>query len=933
MRTAAIGLFAFIAIAASLAGFPSDVRAGAPAELAGGPDGRLHLIVDGTEMCGFSPFVADGAWKFYWPTAVQAPPDTPFRFELKFGQNTIPGKIDVTEKHGNAEVVWTFTSPIDVSFNSLSINSDIAIATLAGGMWETDSQRGAFPRVFGDQKVFSGKVRSLSITYADGQAVTFLFPQPINVGLQDNRKWGGQTFSLRIGGGIGRLAARESYALAMTITVPDGLRYRRDLPVTLVASNEWVPLKTEIDIVPGSALDLSACGFTDGPCGAKGRVIATPDGHFAYADDPKTPRRFYGINLCFSSQYLPKEQVDRLLDRLVRLGYNTLRIHHYEYRLTNPDWKPGFDWDPARVDQLDYLMAGCARRGLWITTDLFVSRPVPGKQIGLPGDRADPNRFKVLVPVYEPAYQDWVTFARKFLDRVNPYTGKRIAESPALAWVSLINEGPVANHWGEARRIPEWTAAWNRWLASRYPDRDDLDVALGDLTASEDPKDGNVALPVNIKGGVRRARAAQVFLADTEKAMFARMRSFLRDDIRCPALLTDLNNGGPGIVPMQAARAEFDYVDEHFYVGHPVFLDKQWQLPSSCPNTNPVREGAPGSSGNACVRLWGKPFTISEFNYSGPGRFRGVGGILTGAMGALQDWDALWRFAYSHTDNGLFDPAPLDYFNLVRDPLNQAADRAAVFLYLRRDLKPAPHRIAAILPREMLRNPPGRLALNGLESAAWLTRIGCLVVDDSRQVPADAIAMPFEDARDSATVAGVLNASKALPPQPDNDVIRSETGEIAIDRKRGVLTVDTLRTAGGYADAGQTIVASRGGITVSGITAGATVFVSSLDTNPIRSCERLLVTHLTDLQNTGASYGESTRQTLLDWGGLPHLVLDGAATIRITLSKPAAYSVWALSTGGRRLERVESRAESGALIFTARVRGSDGARILYEVTR
>ena len=31
----------------------------------------------------------------------------------------------------------------------------------------------------------------------------------------------------------------------------------------------------------------------------------------------------------------------------------------------------------------------------------------------------------------------------------------------------------------------------------------------------------------------------------------------------------------------------------------------------------------------------GKPFTITEWNFSGPGRYRGVGGILTGATAAL----------------------------------------------------------------------------------------------------------------------------------------------------------------------------------------------------------------------------------------------------------------------------------------------------------
>jgi len=901
-----------------------------PAELTGTPNGSLHLFAGGAELCGFAPFAADGAWKFAYASAVGTPGDGPFRFALKLGKDTIPGEVRVAARDGKAEVVWSFMPSSDIAFNALSVSSEFTVPALAGGTWKADGKEGTFPRVFpGSPGLFGGEVASMALTWPDGRSLALAFAKPVWVGLQDNRQWGGQTFNMRIGKGIGKLAANERFDLAMTIAVPQGLTYRRDLPVLLAADDEWIPLKTELDIVAGSALDLSGAGLVDGPCGVKGRVIATPDGHFAYADDPRTPRRFYGVNLCFSAQFMDKPQVDQLLDRLVRLGYNTVRIHHYEFGLTTPVWKPGFDWDPAKVDQLDYLMAGCAKRGLWLTTDLYVSRPVPGTQIGLSGDKPDAARYKLMVPVHEPAFQDWATFTRKLLDRVNPYTGKRIAEDPALAWLSMINEDPVGDG---IQGIPQWNAAWNRWLAGRFADRDALDAALGDLADSEDPAKGNVALPASIKGGTRRARVCQVFIADTERMMIERMRKLLREELKCQALITDVNCGGVN-VPMQGTRAStFDYVDDHFYVDHPGFLDKQWQLPSSCPNTNPIREGAPGGTSSASMRVWGKPFVVSEFDYSGPGRFRGVGGILTGALAALQDWDAVWRFAYAHKDKDIFTPAPIDYFNLANDPLNQAADRAAVLLYLRRDLKPAPSRLAVVITADQARNPPSRSGVSGIEGFAWNTRIGCAVVADAAQAPRDAVAVPLKSANDRGAVAALLLERGLIGKDPEH-LVRSETGEFSIDRKLGVLTIDTPRTAGGYADPGQAISANAAGVRIDGFTTGATVFVNSLETTPIRTAKRLLVTHLTDLQNTGASYGESARQTLLAWGGLPHLVRDGAATISIALSDPAACQVWALSTGGRRLERVPATAGKDGLTFTVRVKAADGARMLYEITR
>src|SRR4051812_16013647 len=66
--------------------------------------------------------------------------------------------------------------------------------------------------------------------------------------------------------------------------------------VTIKAGVDWIPLQPELDIEPGSALDFSKMGFRDAPAGKRGRVIARPDGQFAFADSPDKPERFYGVN-------------------------------------------------------------------------------------------------------------------------------------------------------------------------------------------------------------------------------------------------------------------------------------------------------------------------------------------------------------------------------------------------------------------------------------------------------------------------------------------------------------------------------------------------------------------------------------------------------------------------------------------------------------
>jgi hypothetical protein len=415
------------------------------------------------------------------------------------------------------------------------------------------------------------------------------------------------------------------------------------------------------------------------------------------------------------------------------------------------------------------------------------------------------------------------------------------------------------------------------------------------------------------------------------------MAAFLRDELGCKALLTDMN-GWTNRIALQAARTDFGYIDDHFYVDHPQFIERPWRLPSRCDNTSPIAAGAPGGRHLAFVRLLDKPFTCSEYNYSGPGRFRGVGGILTGCLGALQGWGVIWRFGYSHTRDNLAEPRPAGYFDVASDPLNQAAERAALCLYLRGDMRPAPHAVAIAMSPDQLRQPPRNVAVSpSWHALALVTRVGTFVGEKPKEAPAD-VVLPFGGEPDpyaGDTGAKVLDTLRREGWLKGNrtdlarNVLESETGQLLIDAPRDVMVLNTPRTAGGYAPEGEAIEAGPVAIAIE--KTDATVWVSSVDGQPIATSRRLIVTHLTDLQNTDARFGEKARQTLLAWGGLPHLVRAGSATVTIHLAGATRAKVWALETGGRREAEVQAEVRDGALCVPLRVAGPDGARMIYEV--
>ncbi len=573
------------------------------------------------------------------------------------------------------------------------------------------------------------------------------------------------------------------------------------------------------------------------------------------------------------------------------------------------------------------------------------------------GRREAMNSFKVLAVINDKAYENWKSFARNLLTHVNPYTQRAYKDEPGLAWLSLINEGNLGNYLDLIREIPEFRQAWNRWLVGQYHDRTGLATAWGAiLRDDEDPSNGSVRLDGDIYSPDLRTRDVVRFLNDIELDFLNARTRFLREEIGTQALVTNMNAWTNHVVG-QRVRAEMGYVDDHFYVDHPEFIEQPWRLPSRCPNTSPVAAGASGGRQITFTRLFDRPFSLSEYNYSAPGRYRGVGGILTGSMGALQGWGVIWRFAYSHNRDDLFQPGRLDYFNMVSDPLSQAAERASICLFLRGDMQPAPRSLTIAMTPQDLARPPARIPnlAPAWHWAAWVTRVGTRVVDDpTASLPYDLVlplgwATPERDYT-HAHVAGLgdpyqLTSEKVLatlrergilaadnPTDPGKNIFQSETGEITIDGPRDVLTLDTPRTAGGFAAAGETI-RTRHGVEAAVQDVPATVWVSALDDQPITTSRRLLVTHLTDLQNTGIRYGERSRKTLLEWGKLPHLVRAGRAEVRLQVADPDQLHVWALSTSGSRVAEVPTRVVDGSLVFTADVACATdrGAILSYEI--
>ncbi len=822
---------------------------------------------------------------------------------------------------GGVRAEWRVVADRAGHFAEAFVGANLPASLVFGGTAIVDGAEVSIPVARGPKgHLFRAPASRFELRGPDGATILRLaLDEPTPLLLQDNRHWNGDGLGIRIFFATGSCEAGREYAVKATFHTggadgenSDPLALSAAPPVRVVAGPGWIPVAREPWIEPGSALDFTSAIPREAPAGKFGRVVAR-GGHFEFENLPGVPQRFYGVNICDSAN-LPEtaEEAGRIAANLARMGYNAVRIHHHEKWLVAED---GTSLDPARMAKFDMLVAACVENGLYLTTDLFVSRShkLPWRALGIDRDGTiPPDDFKALCAFYEPAYSNLCAWARDFFGHVNPHTGRTLAEEPALATLALVNEGNLGNRGGAAlRNLPGVKEAWKHWLANS-----------GDCASA-----AQTALPDNLY-----SQPAATFLADAETRLYGRLRDFVRDELRCPVPLSNIS---AWYEPAQYAlpRAGFDYIDTHFYVDHPQFLDKPWRQPSLCPNRNPMRGADCGAQDCVWLRQFGKPFCVSEFNYSGPGRYRGVGGIATGTLGALQDWDGIWRFDWAHTRDGIANPSgPIGYFDIVNDPLSLAAERAALCLFLRGDLAPLETEDPLVLDPAALRDQAfgaPRLASLGDNAKAWKSRVGTT----------------FDGNRGPSEASG------------DN---RKTQSAVSIDPVSGTFLIDTPRTCGGFAESGAHVAGtlrfelleeSRNGNSPTsrgGAAAAASVWVSSLDGRPIATSSHLLLTHLTDVQNSGIEYADPDCTILLKWGSLPHLMRNGAADIELTLAAseetatggagavPPSFAVYRLSPSGRRLGEVpaEWNSATGALRFTARTDyAPDAATYLYEIVR
>lgn len=712
------------------------------------------------------------------------------------------------------------------------------------------------------------------------------------------------------------LTLRNSAGLEIAAVFPDlrgktsaTVTYRIECsapPFVIAQGKDWAPLLLERTVEKGSILDFSFLAERHAPAGSLGRILPGPQGRFVYEKNGERAR-LIGANLCFDANYIPKEECDALAEVFRRQGYNTVRFHHTDIHMIKGAWNAqnSYEIEPDMLDRLDYLFFAMKRAGMYVTIDLYTMRYFgPGEIEGI--DKRISGDIKALLPVSDSAFAAWSKLVLAWLNHVNPYTGLAWKDDPALTFICPLNEDAIFSVLSDnSPALPIFRERYEAWKKDNGITGEDISPLR------KDPRFTRFAIEI-------------------KRASNRRIAAFFKENG------IDIPLTGSNWWNTQAqtfTRAEFDVVDNHQYADHPF---------NGSYNQGCCIKGDPSRTVPVFMmptRIFGKPFTVTEFNYCFPNRYRAEGGALFGAYSALQDWDAVYRFAWSHGRDKNLGIHPVSHFDISSDLLSLHTDRQIALLFARGDVSPAAQKyLYAVTMHEATKDGFGGMWAGGLFPASFsalglVAQVGSLPLSDGGELPGG-FAGVCADAPIAQNILGGNRfitsdeLAKLSAPNTTGEII-SATGEIRLNPAKGYLLVVTPKTECIVAFPENDLTGDR--LSVQGLDTFSSVSASAMDGRTLGDSSRILVFHLTNVLNSDMKFSNDEMRRIEETGTLPHLVRCGKAEIALRNAN-AGLTVYAVDSAGRRVRAVDVAYKDGVYRFRTEIANDgQGAVMAYEI--
>jgi len=618
-----------------------------------------------------------------------------------------------------------------------------------------------------------------------------------------------------------------------------------------------------------SLTDLSQ--LNEQPAGAHG-FVRPALAHFV--DDRGTRLRFFGVNLSGIACLPEPEMATRLARHFRRLGFNAVRLHGLD--------GPGVLLDatgeisPTALALLDHFTAALKNEGIYFSFGLHAASGYPG----LAGEAQ--TRFprgNVLDRFHPPFIEAQRDFARRLLSHRNAETALEYRAEPALLYVELNHEDTIfPSRAGSPDDLPaefraELSQGYPAWIARR--------TAEGLRAPGPAEEEAKAALPTFGAAPGARADYAE-YLRELERNSVRSLIAFIREELGLRSMLINSQASFGGLAGVLREAEMSDFIDVH----------GRWDGPQ-------FSASDAGSLGKlASYRVFGKPFVVSDYAAAAPSDHAAeMFPLMTGIAG-LQDWDAIFAFAYADQKRE-YEPARISgAFDIAGHPAKLAFISSAALAFRRGLVAPGRSRIELSVPEQPSALPFTEDALPD----AW----------GAQRVPASTVALRQLGI---SLRAGYGEISAGYAPRVSG-VLGSDTGEILWEPRgphaRFSIDAPALKAVCGLLSHTELPFAGVS-FEFPAFTPGfACATLVSLDDAPIASARRLLFTVSGLAQNAAA----------------PAPALAQYVPVSVTLPRDT-WRAEALDAAGKPLRTLPVLNERGSKISTTYA----GAALSYAFTR
>ncbi len=757
----------------------------------------------------------------------------------------------------------------------------------------------------------------------------------------------------------------KSANLVMGLQDSTGKIYFRDVKIeteeiVAVKKNDgpdnWQPLRRPAPgILAGTAIDRSVY-FPAHKVGDFGRVIINPDGNLAFEKEPgKTVRflstsenmeGFKGRGGMAPAQYDTKEKTAEYVRQMKLQGYNMLRTHFLDWLLSGKG-KEAADFDPATLDQFDYLIYQMKENGIYLNFDAMTSWT--GYLPVSPWDKNGKSvNFKFAIHFDDSVRKNWRTGVEKLLYHVNPYTKTRLVDDPVLALTVGFNEQEFG-FWRDA----DWSLAlpaWRNFLKSKYGSADKLAQSweapeLAKISFDQiemfDTKQSYERSP--------RARDIAQFISETENATALWYKAQF-SELKVKAPVSNYNCGKS--YRNAIARNNMDFVSANAYHAHPSnFMQKG----SKIDQTSSIEKGGGIFREFAGMRLNGRPMVITEHGHVFWNKYRYEQAFVTGAYAAFQGFDVLTMHAQPIT---VVDAQSIYPFTGFYDPVAVAEEMLTFYLFRRADVSTASNSVRIVIPladifklnlyNDGLNQWQSRLALvTGLSTEIMVSATPGKTLGKNEIAMAGAGGAKIETSLAGfSTVTNQtsnpstfdkmiadLKNSNQLPRDNQTsgkkEIFESSSGQLLMKSKESFLSVNTPHLQGICGEAEAT--AKLADLEVVNMSVRGNLAAVAVDgMQPIRSAKRILIVYATNALNANMKFETPDQVTLVEIGGTPTMVRTGAFTVKI--ATPGKFKAWALDVSGKRVEELPLINENGKWVLSAdTAKLKNGPSLYFEI--